>query len=93
MGMPRRMEHYDTAAWQPLLIVAACGAALIAAGIFCQVAQLVVSIRDRALLAENAEDPWDGHTLEWSTASPPASTCRISSRQWARKSVTEMSIF
>ena len=72
MGMPRRMEHYDTAAWQPLLIVAACGAALIAAGIFCQIAQLVVSIRNRALLAENAEDPWDGHTLEWSTASPPA---------------------
>jgi cytochrome o ubiquinol oxidase subunit 1 len=32
----------------------------------------VVSIRNRALLAENAEDPWDGHTLEWSTASPPA---------------------
>ena len=72
MGMPRRMEHYDTAAWQPLLIIAACGAALIAAGIACQIAQLVVSIRDRARLAGNAEDPWDGHTLEWSTASPPA---------------------
>jgi cytochrome o ubiquinol oxidase subunit 1 len=72
MGMPRRMEHYDTAAWQPLLIVTACGAGLIAIGIACQITQLVVSIRNRAHLAENAEDPWDGHTLEWATASPPA---------------------
>ena len=28
MGMPRRMEHYDTAAWQPWLIVAFVGAVL-----------------------------------------------------------------
>ena len=29
MGMPRRMEHYDTAAWQPWLIVAALGAVFV----------------------------------------------------------------
>ncbi|ESW65626.1 hypothetical protein NKI54_27490 [Mesorhizobium sp. M0663] len=32
--------------------------------------QLVVSIRDREMLRVTG-DPWDGRTLEWSTASPP----------------------
>ena len=32
MGMPRRMEHYWNLAWQPYLIVAACGAAVICHG-------------------------------------------------------------
>jgi cytochrome o ubiquinol oxidase subunit 1 len=72
MGMPRRMEHYDTPAWQPLLIVAALGAIAIFAGIVCMIVQLVVSIRNRAALADSADDPWDGRTLEWATSSPPA---------------------
>jgi cytochrome o ubiquinol oxidase subunit 1 len=70
-GMTRRMQHYDVAAWQPWLIAAAGGAALILAGIGCQVAQLVVSIRNRASLRDLTGDPWDGRTLEWMTASPP----------------------
>ncbi|MER8930198.1 hypothetical protein NKI34_26075 [Mesorhizobium sp. M0700] len=32
--------------------------------------QLVVSIRDREMLRVTG-DPWDGRTLEWSTASTP----------------------
>ena len=44
-GMTRRMQHYDVAEWHPWLVVAAGGAALILAGIGCQIAQLVVSIR------------------------------------------------
>src|SRR6516165_3031528 len=70
-GMMRRMQHYDVAGWQPWLIVAAGGAALILCGILCQVAQLFVSIRDRELLRDRTGDPWDGRTLEWVTASPP----------------------
>jgi len=70
-GMTRRMQHYDVAAWQPWLIVAAGGAALILCGIGCQVAQLVLSIRKRDSLRDRAGDPWDGRTLEWATASPP----------------------
>jgi cytochrome o ubiquinol oxidase subunit 1 len=70
-GMTRRMQHYDVASWQPWLIVAACGAGLILCGIACQVAQLVVSIRDRQSLRDRTGDPWDGRTLEWATASPP----------------------
>ena len=30
-----------------------------------------VSIRDRDALRDLTGDPWDGRTLEWSTASPP----------------------
>ena len=45
MGMTRRMQHYDVAAWRPWTLVAAAGAAVILAGIICQIAQLVVSIR------------------------------------------------
>jgi cytochrome o ubiquinol oxidase subunit I len=70
-GMTRRMQHYDVAEWQPWLIAAACGAALILCGIACQVAQLVISIRHRAQLRDRTGDPWDGRTLEWITSSPP----------------------
>ena len=71
MGMTRRMQHYDDLAWQPWLLVAAVGAVVIFAGIACQVVQLVVSIRAREQLRDVTGDPWNGRTLEWSTASPP----------------------
>ena len=71
MGMTRRMQHYDNLAWQPWLMVAAVGAVIILAGIVCQIVQLVVSIRDREQLRDVTGDPWNGRTLEWSTASPP----------------------
>src|SRR5262249_15500652 len=71
MGMTRRMQHYDNLAWQPWLHVAAVGAVIIFAGIICQAVQLVVSIRARERLRDATGDPWDGRTLEWSTASPP----------------------
>jgi cytochrome o ubiquinol oxidase subunit 1 len=70
-GMTRRMQHYDVAAWRPWLLVAALGAAIICAGIVLQVIQLVVSIRHREALRDVTGDPWDGRSLEWSTASPP----------------------
>ncbi|MBA1138673.1 cytochrome o ubiquinol oxidase subunit I [Mesorhizobium neociceri] len=70
MGMTRRMQHYDNVAWQPWLVVAAIGTAIILVGIVCQIVQLVVSIRDRDRLRVTG-DPWNGRTLEWSTASPP----------------------
>jgi cytochrome o ubiquinol oxidase subunit 1 len=57
--------------WQPWLLVAALGAVVILAGIVCQIVQLVVSIRDRAQHRDLTGDPWNGRTLEWSTASPP----------------------
>jgi cytochrome o ubiquinol oxidase subunit I len=71
MGMTRRMQHYDVLSWQPWLLVAAIGAAVILVGIACQVVQLVVSIRHRKQHRDVTGDPWGGRTLEWSTASPP----------------------
>jgi cytochrome o ubiquinol oxidase subunit 1 len=70
MGMTRRMNHYDNPAWLPYLLVAEAGAVLIFIGILLQVVQLVWSIKKRGVLRAGA-DPWDGRTLEWSTASPP----------------------
>jgi cytochrome o ubiquinol oxidase subunit I len=71
MGMTRRMQHYDVPAWHPWLLVAACGAVIILAGIILQIAQLVVSIRRREELRDNTGDPWNGRSLEWVTSSPP----------------------
>jgi cytochrome o ubiquinol oxidase subunit 1 len=71
MGMTRRMQHYDVLSWQPWLLVAAFGTVIILAGIVCQIMQFVVSFRDREQLRDVTGDPWNGRTLEWSTASPP----------------------
>ncbi|HEX9461558.1 MAG TPA: cytochrome o ubiquinol oxidase subunit I [Alphaproteobacteria bacterium] len=71
MGMTRRMQHYDVAAWRPWLLIAAGGAAIILAGIIMQIAQLAVSIRRREELRDVTGDPWDGRSLEWATSSPP----------------------
>jgi cytochrome o ubiquinol oxidase subunit 1 len=70
MGMTRRLNHYDNPAFQPWLIVAAVGAAIIFIGVILQIAQLVVSVRDREQNRDTTGDPWGGRTLEWSVASP-----------------------
>ena len=72
MGMPRRMEHYANPAWQPYLIIAAGGVAVILVGILLQLIQLAVSIKQRNATRDLTGDPWNGRTLEWATASPPA---------------------
>ena len=72
MGMPRRMAHYDNPAWQPLMIVAAIGTVILVLGVVCQAIQLIVSIKNRQTNRDLSGDPWNGRTLEWATASPPA---------------------
>ena len=71
LGMTRRMQHYDVPEWRPWLMLAGVGSVLILIGIIFQIAQLVVSIRDREALRDRTGDPWDGRSLEWATASPP----------------------
>ena len=71
LGMTRRMQHYDVAAWRPWLLVAGFGALLVMCGIATQVVQLFTSIRDRDQLRDPFGDPWDGRSLEWATPSPP----------------------
>ncbi|WER50267.1 cytochrome o ubiquinol oxidase subunit I [Cupriavidus sp. WKF15] len=69
-GMTRRMNHYANVDWHPYLVVALIGAFVIAAGILAMIVQLAVSIRDRNQNRDLTGDPWDGRSLEWSTASP-----------------------
>jgi cytochrome o ubiquinol oxidase subunit I len=71
LGMTRRLQHFDRPEWYPWVLAAAGGACLITLGICAQIIQLMVSIRNRALLQDTTGDPWDGRTLEWATASPP----------------------
>ncbi|MBI6855311.1 cytochrome o ubiquinol oxidase subunit I [Pseudomonas lijiangensis] len=71
LGMTRRLNATDMPEWNIYLNVALFGAFLIAAGIASQLIQLFVSIRDRNQNRDLTGDPWNGHTLEWSTSSPP----------------------
>ncbi|SEQ76296.1 cytochrome bo3 quinol oxidase subunit 1 apoprotein [Faunimonas pinastri] len=71
MGVTRRLNHFDDPSLQIWFIIAAFGAFLIALGIASFIVQIAVSIRNREKLRDFTGDPWDGRTLEWSTASPP----------------------
>jgi cytochrome o ubiquinol oxidase subunit 1 len=71
MGYTRRTQHFDDTAIQPILIVAAVGVFIIAAGILSFLIQLAVSYFKRGVLRDLTGDPWGGRTLEWSTSSPP----------------------
>lgn len=71
MGATRRLDHYDASqGWQQLFIVAGIGVVIICIGAFFQILQLAVSIWQREELRDVTGDPWNGRTLEWSTASP-----------------------
>src|SRR5437660_1917092 len=71
LGMTRRLQHYEVAAWRPWVLVAGIGIIITICAAACQVAQFVVSIRRRDELRDETGDPWDGRSLEWATASPP----------------------
>jgi cytochrome o ubiquinol oxidase subunit 1 len=71
MGMTRRLNHYPNPEWQPWLILAAFGVAIIAVGILCTILQIAYSVWKHEELRDTTGDPWDGRTLEWATSSPP----------------------
>ncbi|MBS3797925.1 cytochrome o ubiquinol oxidase subunit I [Pseudoalteromonas sp. BDTF-M6] len=71
LGMTRRLNHTNNPDWNIWLYIAFVGAVIIMVGIVCQVIQLYVSYKNREQLKDTSGDPWNGHTLEWSTASPP----------------------
>lgn len=72
MGATRRLYHYaSSTGFQPLFIVAAVGACIIALGGMTQVVQIIQSWRRRRELVDRtAGDPWDGRTLEWMVHTP-----------------------
>jgi cytochrome o ubiquinol oxidase subunit 1 len=71
LGMTRRLQHYEVAAWRPWVLIAGFGILIMMAAAACQVVQVVVSIRRREELRDATGDPWDGRSLEWATTSPP----------------------
>jgi len=71
LGMTRRLNHTNNPDWNVWLYIALVGAVVIMVGIICQLLQLYVSFRDREQNLDTTGDPWNGHTLEWSTSSPP----------------------
>ena len=71
MGVTRRIHHIDDTSLQPYFVVAAFGALIILVGILGTVMSIVMGIVRRHQLRDVTGDPWNGRTLEWSTASPP----------------------
>ena len=72
MGATRRLDHYSASTgFQPLFITAGIGVVVIGFGVFFQILQLLFSIMTRGYHQDFSGDPWNGRTLEWSTASPP----------------------
>jgi cytochrome c oxidase subunit 1 len=68
-GMPRRIASYSAEdGFQGLNIVSSIGSYFIALSIAVFIVNLIVSLRRRQ---EAGDDPWEGHTLEWTTSSPP----------------------
>lgn len=72
MGATRRLDHYaSSTGWQPLYITAAIGFIIIICGVGTQIAQIVLSTKNRKKNRDTTGDPWNGRTLEWATSSPP----------------------
>lgn len=73
MGTTRRVRYFEDPSLQIWFVIAGIGALIILVGILAFVIQIAVSIKNRDKLRDTTGDPWEGRTLEWSTASPPPS--------------------
>jgi cytochrome c oxidase subunit I len=68
-GMPRRMAVYpNNPSWQTLNEWASVGAILIGLSTIVFIVNFATSWKKRVPAGDN---PWDAHTLEWFTSSPP----------------------
>jgi cytochrome c oxidase subunit I len=68
-GMPRRIYTYGAGlGWETWNLIETIGAFIISVSMLIFVANFFASLRREAT---NEADPWDGFTLEWTTASPP----------------------
>jgi cytochrome c oxidase subunit 1 len=69
MGMPRRVQTYDTGyGWGFWNMMATVGAFMIAVSILVFIANVIKSLRNGEIAGD---DPWDARTLEWTIPSPP----------------------
>ncbi len=69
LGMPRRIYTYASGmGWDTWNLLETGGAFILAIGVLVFIINL---FRSLAKPATHPADPWDGHTLEWATSSPP----------------------
>jgi cytochrome c oxidase subunit I len=68
-GMVRRIASYPSSThWRALNVLSTIGSGVIALAVAVFVVNVAVSLRVRRAAGA---DPWEGHTLEWATSSPP----------------------
>lgn len=68
-GMPRRIASYaQHPGWATDNRLSTAGSVVIAIGVLVFLINVFVSLHDRE---PAGDDPWEGHTLEWGTSSPP----------------------
>jgi cytochrome c oxidase subunit 1 len=68
-GMTRRVADYPASEqWGTLNLVESAGAYLIALSLVVLAANVAISLARRR---PAGDDPWEGHSLEWATTSPP----------------------
>ena len=68
-GMPRRIAEYSASTgWTTLNRISTVGAYLLFVAVAIMLVNVYVSWRRPIQASAN---PWDGHTLEWATSSPP----------------------
>ncbi len=68
-GMPRRIADYaSNTGWGPLNMVSSIGAAILGLSMLVMLYNFWISWARPIPAGDN---PWDAHTLEWSTTSPP----------------------
>ena len=68
-GMTRRVYTYlPETGWGPLNLLATVGSGMMAAGILAFLGNVFTSLRAGR---PAGDDPWEAHSLEWATSSPP----------------------
>lgn len=69
LGMPRRIYTYpEGLGWGPMNMVITLGSYVFALGILLFLINVAMSLKRGERAGDN---PWDGPSLEWATASPP----------------------
>ncbi|MEN3792447.1 cbb3-type cytochrome c oxidase subunit I [Fulvimarina sp. MAC3] len=70
MGLPRRSPTFQDPAFMPWMYIAAFGAVLMLCALTSIFWTFWTSYRNREALAVPGGDPWNGHSLEWSSPAP-----------------------
>jgi cytochrome c oxidase subunit 1 len=69
-GLHRRVTSFSASSLEPANLISTIGAYVLSLAVLLVLVNLLVSVKARrGRIAP--DDPWEGHTLEWATSSPP----------------------